>query len=121
MNDKRFARRVVRLRRKIRAREQRNKLRDMLRGSRHIETSKAIAIYLFILLNAIVVYSMVAMWRTGDLSALPVLISDLAAQVLVYAVYCAKAFKGKQSEEQMRFERDKLGLDDPDEDDEPQG
>ena len=124
MSDKRFEKRVIRLRRRIKRSAQRRKLRELLRGAHHIETSKLLAIYLFILLNAIVVYSMVVMAITQDLSSLPVLISDLAAQVLVYAIYCAKAFKGKQAEENMKFERDKLGLDDEDEEcdpDEPAG
>jgi len=115
MSDKRFEKRVLRLRRKIKTRAQRRQLREMLRSANHIETSKLLAVYLFVLLNAIVVYSMVVMAITQDLSSLPVLISDLAAQVLVYAIYCAKAFKGKQAEENLKFERDKLGMSDEDE------
>lgn len=72
-----------------------------------IETNKLLAIYLFALMNAIVIYSMVAMWKLGDLSYLGALISDIAAQVVIYAIYCAKAFAGKRAEENMKFERDK--------------
>ncbi len=115
MSDKRFEKRVLRLRRKIKTRAQRRQLREMLRSANHIETSKLLAVYLFVLLNATEVYSMVVMAITQDLSSLPVLISDLAAQVLVYAIYCAKAFKGKQAEENLKFERDKLGMSDEDE------
>ena len=123
MSDKRFEKRVLKLRRRIKTRAQRRQLREMLRGAHHIETSKLLAIYLFVLLNAIVVYSMVVMAITQDLSSLPVLISDLAAQVLVYAIYCAKAFKGKQAEENLKFERDKLGMSEDEEydPDEPVG
>jgi len=74
----------------------------------HIETSKLIAIYLFILLNAIVVYSMVAMWVFADLSYLGVLVSDIAAQVLIYAIYCMKAYHGKKQSEQVKLDREKL-------------
>lgn len=78
-------------------------------GTRHkVETNKLIAIYLFILFNVIIIYSLVAMWKLGDLSYLGVLISDIAAQVLVYAIYCIKAYCGKREEERLRFERDKL-------------
>lgn len=73
-----------------------------------IETSKLLAFYLFILLNAIIIYSMVAMWRFRDLTYLGVLISDIAAQVVIYAVYCIKAYKGKKEEEFIKLERDKL-------------
>ena len=89
---------------------QRRQLRELKRGAHHIETSQLLAVYLFVLLNAIVIYSMVVMAMMQDLSSLPVLISDLAAQVLVYAIYCAKAFKGKQAEENIKFERDKLSM-----------
>lgn len=74
----------------------------------HFETSKFIAIYLFALLNIIVIYSMVVMWRFVDFSYLGVLISDIAAQVLIYAIYCMKAYKAKKSEEELKFEREKL-------------
>ena len=73
----------------------------------HIETSKLIAIYLFILLNAIVIYAMISMWKFADLSYLGVLISDIAAQILIYAIYCMKAYNGKKAEEEMKFKREK--------------
>ena len=72
------------------------------------ETSKLIAIYLFVLLNAIVIYAMVAMWTFADFSYLGVLISDIAAQVIVYAIYCMKACNAKREEESLKFEREKL-------------
>lgn len=73
-----------------------------------LETSKLIAIYLFALLNAIVIYAMIAMWNFADLTYLGVLISDIAAQVIIYAIYCMKAYKAKKSEENLKFEREKL-------------
>lgn len=82
--------------------------RDKYKDTNHIETSKLIAIYLFALLNAIVVYSMVAMWRFADFTYLGVLISDIAAQVLIYAIYCVKAYHGKKQSENMKFERERL-------------
>lgn len=77
-----------------------------------IETSKLLAIYLFALLNAIVIYSMVAMWKFADLSYLGVLITDIAAQILIYGIYCLKAYKAKKSEEDLKFKRDRYSLDD---------
>ena len=73
-----------------------------------IETSKALAIYLFILLNVVLIYALIAMWHFADLSYLGVLITDVAAQILTYAIYCMKAFKGKKEEEKMALERDKF-------------
>lgn len=121
MTDKQFQRRMQRAERKNTNRVRRQKIKDAGRGSLHIETSKLLAIYLFVLLNAIVIYAMVVMAITNDLSALPVLISDIAAQVIVYAIYCAKAFKGKQAEEDIKLERDKLGLNEDQDPDELQG
>lgn len=73
-----------------------------------IETSKFIAFYLFALLNVIVIYAMVAMWKFTDLSYLGVLISDIAAQILIYGIYCMKAYNGKKAEEEMKFRRDRF-------------
>lgn len=56
-------------------------------------TSKLMAVYLFILLNVIITYSMVAMWKFSDLSYLGILITDIAAQVITYVVYMAKSTK----------------------------
>lgn len=48
-------------------------------SKKQFETSKLIAIYLFVLLNGIVIFAMVAMWHFADLSYLGVLITDIAA------------------------------------------
>lgn len=77
----------------------------------HIETSKLFAGYLFALMNAIIVYAMIAMWKFADLSYLGVLITDIAAQILVYAIYCLKAYKGKNAEEEMKFKRETMLID----------
>lgn len=84
------------------------KERNKYKKKTKFETSKLITFYLFTLLNAIVIYSMVAMWKFCDLSYLGVLISDIAAQVIIYAIYCMKAYKAKKSEEDLKFEREKL-------------
>lgn len=72
------------------------------------ETSKIIAVYLFILLNAVIVYAMIAMWQFADLTYLGVLISDIAAQVLIYAIYCLKAYHGKKQEELLKFNKEQF-------------
>lgn len=82
--------------------------RDKYKPAKRFETSKLLAIYLFVLLNAIVIYSMVAMWVFGDFSYLGVLITDIAAQVLIYAIYCMKAYHGKKQSEQLKLDRERL-------------
>lgn len=75
-----------------------------------IETSKFFAIYLFFLLNAIVIFSMITMWKFADLTYLGVLITDIAAQVLVYGIYCLKAYHGKKQEELLKFNKEQLNI-----------
>lgn len=87
--------------------------KTILKNEKHkycqkFETSKLLAIYLFAILNVIIGFSMVAMWHFKDLTYLGVLITDIAAQILIYGIYCLKAYKGKQSEENLKFEREKL-------------
>lgn len=109
LSEKEFHRKMLGEKR----RNKQKKMRMELRAERNRyspltkpETSKMIALYLFALLNAIVIYSMVAMWRFRDFTYLGVLISDIAAQVLIYAIYCLKAYKAKKSEEDLKFKRE---------------
>lgn len=89
---------------KISLKKEKNKYSNKV----HIETSKLIAIYLFAILNAIVIYAMVAMWVFVDFTYLGVLISDIAAQVLIYAIYCMKAYHAKKQSENMKYKRDRV-------------
>lgn len=72
-----------------------NKLKEESRKasikSKRLSTDKLIAIYLFIILNVILMYSMVVMWHFADLSCLGVLITDIAGQVITYYIYAKKA------------------------------
>ena len=77
---------------------------------KRVETSKALAIYLMVLMNLIIVYALIAMWYFSDLSYLGVLITDVVAQIITYAIYCVKAFKGKQASEEMSFKREQLEM-----------
>lgn len=54
-------------------------------------TTKLIATYLFVIFNVVLVFVMYAMWHFADLSYLGVLITDIAAQVLVYLIYVQKS------------------------------
>lgn len=94
----------ITLRRKLREQKQ-----SALRLPK-VETSKVLAVYLFSLLNAVIIYAMVAMWRFADLTYLGVLVSDIAAQVVIYAIYCLKAYHGKKQEEALKLEKEKFGI-----------
>ena len=71
------------------------------------ETSKKLVIYLFVLMNVVICYCLVSMWYFRDLSCLGIIITDIAAQILAYAIYCVKAYKAKQSQENLKFEKEK--------------
>ena len=58
------------------------------------ETSKLIAIYLFALLNAIVIYSMVAMWKFCDFSSLNLPYTSASAMGSRAAVGSSRMRKG---------------------------
>lgn len=110
LSDAEYQKQLARIKRDNLQKERQMSLdaeKNKYRKSR-METNKLMAIYLFALLNAIVVYSMVAMWVFADFTYLGVLISDIAAQVLIYAIYCIKAYHGKKQSENMKFERERL-------------
>lgn len=56
-------------------------------------TTKLVVFYLFLLLNVLLVYSMVAMWHFSDLSYLGVLITDVIAQLITFLIYSVKSTK----------------------------
>ena len=113
LNNREFTREMNKIRKNNDQKEKLRLLREerkKFKKKHDMETSKFIAIYLFILLNAIVIFAMVAMWRFHDLSYLGVLISDIAAQVLIYAIYCMKAYHAKKQSEIMKFNRERIEM-----------
>ena len=111
LTEKEYESRLNEIKERNASKERKRKLKEEKKRHRiriKIETNKIMAIYLFILLNAIVIFAMKAMWTFSDLSYLGVLISDIAAQVIVYSIYCLKAYHGKKQEEQIKLEKEKL-------------
>lgn len=72
-----------------------------------MEMSKKFAIYLFVLLNVIVIYSLIAMWHFQDLSYLGTLITAIAAECITYITYCTKSYKAKTNEEALNYARER--------------
>lgn len=54
-------------------------------------TSKLMSCYLFIMLNIVLIFAMIAMWHFQDLTYLGVLITDIGAQLLTYVSYNKKS------------------------------
>lgn len=82
---------------KLRKRELKAKRDSYKKPRKKIPTSKLIAIYLFIILNIVLTFSMISMWSFHDLSYLGILISDVAAQVITYMIYMVKSTKENTS------------------------
>lgn len=110
MSKRKYQLKMAEIRRKNIQKQYRQSLREEKRkyNTKRIETSKLLAIYLFVLFNAVMIYAMAAMWVLHDLTYLGVLITDIAAQVLIYAIYCLKAYHAKKQSERMKFDREKL-------------
>lgn len=56
-------------------------------------TTKLITFYLFIVLNIVLIYSLLAMWHFANLSYLGTVITTIVGQILVYLIYAAKSSK----------------------------
>ena len=52
------------------------------------------------------------MWHFEDLSYLGVIISDIVGQILVFGIYCIRAYLDTKSEENNKHEKQKIGLPD---------
>ena len=97
LNDKEYQIELKRIQRDNLYKERNDKLKEEKdKYKKQIKlpsTTKLIAVYLFIILNVVLIYAMVFMWHFGDLSYLGVLITDVAAQILTFVIYCAKSLK----------------------------
>lgn len=97
LNDKEYQIELKRIQRDNLYKERNSKLKEEKdKYKKQIKlpsTTKLIAVYLFIILNIVLIYAMVCMWHFGDLSYLGVLITDVAAQILTFVIYCAKSLK----------------------------
>lgn len=60
-------------------------------------TTKLITFYLFVVLNIVLVYSLVAMWHFENLTYLGTLIADVIGQILVFFIYAIKSTKENTS------------------------
>lgn len=97
LSDKEFQKRLKRIQRDNNYKEKiqilKNEKFKYKQKHKLPSTTKLIAIYLFIILNIVLIFTMCAMWNFGDLSYLGVLITDVAAQILTFCIYCAKSLK----------------------------
>lgn len=84
---------------KIEQRNQSNKRKQLLQEAKYKKnlklpsTTKMLTVYLFVVLNVVLVYCLIAMWHFSDLTYLGTLITDVIGQVLVFAIYAIKSTK----------------------------
>lgn len=93
---------------KLLRRELKAKKNSYKKSRKKIQTTKLIVLYLFLIMNIILFYSMWIMYDFRDLTYLGVLITDIAAQVLVFLIYSAKSYKENKSQADLEFEREKF-------------
>lgn len=95
LTQREYERKLREIQRENESIERYNKLRQEKRnaqsGIKKPSTDKLIATYLFIILNVVLIYAMLAMWHFADLSYLGVLVTDIAGQVITYYIYAKKA------------------------------
>lgn len=95
MSEKEYTSRMKQVEQMNRSKERKRKLKEAKSKFKTRvklpSTSKLMAAYLFVILNVVLCYAMVAMWSFQDLTYLGVLITDVAAQVLTYFIYTKKA------------------------------
>lgn len=95
LTQREYERKLREIQRENESIERYNKLRQEKRniqgGVKKPSTDKLIATYLFIILNVVLIYAMLAMWHFADLSYLGVLVTDIAGQVITYYIYAKKA------------------------------
>lgn len=88
---------------------QKEELRKIKYGERKkIQTSKIFFMLVFLTCTAVIIYSMYAMLKMMDLSALPVLISSTVTEGIVLAGYFAKSYLETKSEKDLEFEKEKF-------------
>lgn len=97
MTEKRFNEKLNRIYKKQKEYAQKEKLKaeaEKYKPARiKLTMTKKITIYLFVILNILLIYSVVAMWHFEDLTYLGTLITDVIGQIIVFVIYAAKSTK----------------------------
>lgn len=94
ISEDRFKQEMAQIERENQSKERAQKLKEARQykpNKPKLTTTKLIVSYLFVVLNVVLAYALIAMWHFADLSYLGVLITDVAAQVITLAIYAVKA------------------------------
>lgn len=95
ISEKEYRKRLKKIEYANKSDERRNALKQA-RNRKKIKTpstTKLITIYLFIVLNIVLLYALIAMWHFENLTYLGTLIADVIGQILVFFIYTIKSTK----------------------------
>ena len=95
ISEKEYRKRLKKIEYTNKSDERRNALKQA-RNRKKIKapsTTKLITIYLFIVLNIVLLYALIAMWHFENLTYLGTLIADVIGQILVFFIYTIKSTK----------------------------
>lgn len=110
---KKYSKKIRKIEEKIFWQNKKAEIKQLKKHNRKklgLTTTKLLSFYLFAIFNIVLLYSLVAMWHFGDLSYLGVIISDIIGQILVFGIYCIRAYLDTKAEENTKLEQQKIGL-----------
>lgn len=72
------------------------------------ETSKKFAFFLIGLFTALIIISVIMVWKFKNAESNATFASSVIGNLVTYGIYCRKAFKSKQSEEYLKYQKEQL-------------
>ena len=112
---RKYSKKIKKIEEKIFWQNKKSEIKQLKKNNRKkvgLTTTKLLSFYLFAIFNVVLIYALVAMWHFEDLSYLGVVISDIVGQILVFGIYCLRAYFDTKSEENIKLEKQKIGLPD---------
>ena len=111
--QRKYSKKIKKIEEKIFWQNKKSEIKQLKKNNRKklgLTTTKLLSFYLFAIFNIVLLYALVAMWHFEDLSYLGVVISDIVGQILVFGIYCIRAYLDTKSEENIKLEKQKIGL-----------
>ena len=111
--QRKYSKKIKKIEEKIFWQNKKSEIKQLKKNNRKklgLTTTKLLSFYLFAIFNVVLLYALIAMWHFEDLSYLGVVISDIVGQILVFGIYCIRAYLDTKSEENIKLEQQKIGL-----------
>ena len=111
--QRKYSKKIKKIEEKIFWQSKKSEIKQLKKNNRKklgLTTTKLLSFYLFAIFNIVLLYALIAMWHFEDLSYLGVIISDIIGQILVFGIYCIRAYLDTKSEENIKLEQQKIGL-----------